>query len=47
MIELTLCSAMTVEKERWGMKMETDIKDTSGYAVLGVQFARSRLEDPW
>jgi hypothetical protein len=34
--DLTLCSAMMVEKERWGMKMGTNMEDTSGYEKSGV-----------
>jgi len=37
--DLTLCSAMMVEKERWGMKMETDKEDTSRYEQSGVRIA--------
>jgi hypothetical protein len=36
---LTLCSAMMVEKERWGMKMGTNMEDTSGYEKSGVRHA--------
>jgi len=43
--DLTLCSAMMVEKERWGMKMETNMEDTSRYKTWGVRLARLGLED--
>jgi len=33
---ITLCSVMMVEKERWGMKMGTNMEDTSGYKKSGV-----------
>jgi hypothetical protein len=34
--DLTLCSAMMVEKERWGMKMRTNM---AGYEKSGDQLA--------
>jgi len=43
--DLTLCSVMVVEKERSGMKMGTNMEDTSRYEKPGVQLAWLGLED--
>jgi len=37
--DLTLCSVMMVEKEREGIKMGTNMEDTSRYEQSGVQLA--------
>jgi len=41
----TLCSVMMVEKEREGIKMGTNMEDTSRYEQSGVQLAWLGLED--
>jgi len=43
--DLTLCSGMMVEKERWGMMKGTNMEDTSGYEKSGVRLAWLGLED--
>jgi len=43
--DLTLYSMMMVEKERLGMKMGTNMKDTSRYEKSGVRLAWLDLED--
>jgi len=42
--DLTLCSAMMIEKERWGMQMGMNMEDTSGYEKSGVRLPRLGLE---
>jgi len=41
--DLTLCFAMMVEKERWGMKMGTNMEVTSKYEKPGVRLGRPRI----